>query len=407
MSALACALKEMGYNVIGSDVENYFYTEKNLKKHQIKYLVFNKENIKNADYIYISSTCYDEENEEIAEIKNKGYKLYYYYQFIDEFFGGIKIGVSGTHGKTTTTSFIADLFQDDITAIIGDGRGIGNIDYQYFIFEACEYQDHFLNYSYDYLVINNIEEDHLDYFHDLEDIKKSFQLAAGNAKYVIVREDVDIYHEQLYKFGRSDSNFTSYEILNEYPDGYLLEIKIDGKSVLIEYNHPGIHMIENLLAALTVYYLVTNSLEYIQLLVNRFNNINRRMEEYIIGENVIIDDYAHHPTEIECLLKSLKQKYSKYKLVVIFQPHTYSRTIALKDKFRICFDLADEVYITPTYTSARESFDIVKEIEVSEIFHNFNIFTEEKIKRILCGKNQVIVFLGAGIIGNFIKKIVK
>lgn len=407
MSALACVLKEMGYYVIGSDVENYFYTEKNLKKHQINYTTFNKENIKESDYIYISSTCYGEENVEIVEIKKRGYKLYYYYEFIEEFFNGVKIGISGTHGKTTTTSFIADLFQDDITAIIGDGRGIGNIDYQYFIFEACEYQDHFLNYTYDYLIINNIEEDHLDYFCDLKDIKKSFQKAAEKAKYVIAREDVDIYHENLYKFGKSESNFTSYEILNEYNDGYLLEIKIDGKSFIVEYNYPGIHMVENLLAALTVYYLVTGNLEYIQFLVNRFKNINRRMETYKIGDNIIIDDYAHHPTEIECLLRSIKQKYNKYKINVIFQPHTYSRTIALKERFQKCFDLADEVYITSTYTSAREKFDIKKENEVFEIFNKFNLFTEEKVKKILSKNKQVIVFLGAGTISNFIKKIAK
>lgn len=407
MSALACALKDMGYYVTGSDVDNYFYTEDNLNRHRIEYFKFNKDNIKNSDYIYISSTCYSVENEEIKAIKQKGYKLYYYYEFIEEFFRGIKIGISGTHGKTTTTSFIADLFQDNITAIIGDGRGIGNIDYQYFIFEACEYQNHFLNYTYDYLIINNIEEDHLDYFKDLDDIKKSFQLAAEKAKYVIAREDVNIYHEHLYTFGKGETNFTSYEILSEYSNGYLLEIKIDGKSIILEYNYPGVHMIENLLAAITVYYLVNNNLDYMNLLINRFKNINRRMETYKVGDNFIIDDYAHHPTEIECLLKSVKQKYEKYNICVIFQPHTYSRTLSLKEKFKRCFDLADEVYITPTYTSARESFDIVKEMEVSEIFSNFNIFSEEKIKKILSRKKQVVIFLGAGVISNFIRKLVK
>ncbi len=407
MSALACVLKDMGYLVSGSDVSDYFYTEDNLKRHNINCLIFDKDNISDSKAYYISSTCYGEDNEEVKEVKKKGYQFYYYYEFLEYFFNGIKIGISGTHGKTTTTSFIADLFKDEITAIIGDGRGIGNIDYKYFIFEACEYQNHFLKYSFDYLIINNIEEDHLDFFKDLDDIKKSFQLAANKAKYVIAREDVDIYHDNTYYFGKGEDNFTSYEILNEYDEGYLLEIKIDGKTIILEYNHPGIHMIENLLAALTVYYLITKNLEYIQPLVNRFSLLNRRMETYVVGDNIIIDDYAHHPTEIECLLRSVKQKYSKYKIYVVFQPHTYSRTFALKERFKECFKLADEVYITPTYTSAREKFDIVKEMEVSEIFSNHSVFSEEKIKRILSKKNNVIIFLGAGIISNFIRKIIK
>ena len=144
MSALAGILYDLGYEVVGSDNENYYYTEKNLNK--IKCLKFDVNNI-TKDYFYIISNAYDEKNIEVNEIIKFQYMYMYYSEFIEYFFKGIKIGISGTHGKTTTTSICSKFLEDEkICALIGDGTGNGK-NKENFIIEACEYKDTFLNYN--------------------------------------------------------------------------------------------------------------------------------------------------------------------------------------------------------------------------------------------------------------------
>lgn len=256
MSALACCLNEMGYYVVGSDVEEKFYTDDSLCSHNINVLVFNEGNITiDSEYVYIIGSCYNSSNIEVKKIIEYHHEYYYYNEFLETFFKGIRIGVCGTHGKTTVTKFIADMF-DDKCAIIGDGSAVGKKDYKYFIFEACEYQDHFLVYSYDYLVINNVELDHPDYFSSIDSIRKSFDLASRKAKYVIAREDIVLERKSnVYYFGKGKRCFCRYSIIKEDSKGYILNIVIDNNSFIVRYPFFGKHMIENLLASLTVYYL--------------------------------------------------------------------------------------------------------------------------------------------------------
>ncbi|MDD3999810.1 MAG: Mur ligase domain-containing protein, partial [Bacilli bacterium] len=137
MSALAGILKDLGHEVTGSDVEEDFFTSKKLKEKDLKALVFDKNNITD-DKIYIASSCYQEDNEEVSEVLRRKLPFFYYHKFIGQYFNNTKIGVSGTHGKTTTTSLIAKFFEDNkISYLIGDGSGGGTKDYDFFIFEAC------------------------------------------------------------------------------------------------------------------------------------------------------------------------------------------------------------------------------------------------------------------------------
>ena len=177
MSALALCLKENGEMVIGSDNDKYYFTENNLNKAKIPIFKFNKNNInKYNSYVFIISYAYNENNnEEVYEIFSKGYTYFYYSDFINHYFKNTKIGISGTHGKTTVSTIVKHLFKDDnVSYIIGDGNGGGALDSKYLIFEACEYYHHFLNYDYDYLIINNIDYDHPDYFKNYNDYYVSF-----------------------------------------------------------------------------------------------------------------------------------------------------------------------------------------------------------------------------------------
>ena len=156
MSALACMLYDLGHEVIGSDVSKNFGFEEGLQKRNIKVLEFNDNNIK-PEYVYIIGNAYKEDFIEVKEIKKHGYEYYYYHDFISKL-DGFHIAISGTHGKSTTTKMIVDMLSEEpISYIIGTGEGKGKKDYKYLIYEACEYQDHFLAYHPDILVINNIE----------------------------------------------------------------------------------------------------------------------------------------------------------------------------------------------------------------------------------------------------------
>lgn len=410
MAALAITLKQLGHKVSGSDIQEDFFTAKALVENNIKVKGFAKKNIV-ENIVYIISAAYQEDNIEVKKVFEKGYKYYYYHEFIEEFFTGIRIGISGVHGKTTTTYLTTRLFSEyNISAIIGDGTGIGNKAYEYFIFEACEYKDHFLNYHYDYLVINNIDHDHPDYFKDLDAVINSFALASKKTKVLIVNGDDEntnnIDHDEKYTFGFNEDNFVKCEIIKEYKEGYLLNVEIEKENYQFLLPFAGRYMIYNFLASLSIYYLAGGDMELIKEKVSKLKLPKRRMEEYVFGNNIIIDDYAHHPTEIKSLLSSVKSKYSDKQIIAIFQPHTYSRTIHLKEDFKHAFVDADKVYIAKTFTSKREKYNHKLEKQVRNIFKEATKFSSRKLKRINKLSNNVIIFMGAGNIHKFMSKII-
>mgnify|MGYP000876367933 CR=1 FL=1 len=410
MSALAISLKQLGHIISGSDVEEDFFTKEGLDANGIEVKQFNANNISN-DYVYIISSAYDDENEEVKEVLEHGYKYYYYHEFMKEFYKGIIIGVSGTHGKTTTTLMLTNLMSEyPVSAVIGDGTGIGNPDYKYFVFESCEYRNHFLNFAYDYLIINNIDFDHPDFFSNLNDVKSSFSEAAKLAKVLVINGDddncKDIDHPQKYTFGLSPSNYLNCEILKTFRSGYSLVVNVGNKSY--EYFLPqlGKHMIYNFLAALTVFHLIGGDMENAGKDLLKYNKPKRRMEEYTFLTNVIIDDYAHHPKEIVSCLETIKLKYPNKKITVIFEPHTYSRTLALANEFNNAFVGVDELFLANTFTSKREAYNLKKEKLVRKIFTNAKRFKLRHLVKFKKYRNSVIVFMGAGNIRKYIPQII-
>lgn len=408
MSALAGILKDLGHEVTGSDVPDDFFTSKKLKEKNIKVFVFDKNNISD-DKIYIASSCYREDNEEVAEVIRRKLPFYYYHEFIGSFFKNTKIGISGTHGKTTTTSLVAKFFEDrKIAYLIGEGTGGADRGYDYFIFEACEYQNHFLKYNFDYLVINNIELDHPDFFSSVDAIIASFQQAADRAKHVIVNADdencLKIKHPHVFTFGINSGNLRA-KILETSSDGFRIEVFYQDFVWKFDLPFTGVFMIYNFLAALSVAILNNISVESIQEKLYTYVRPSRRMEEYYYYDNVIIDDYAHHPREIEMCLAGIKQKYPEKDLIVIFQPHTYSRTIALQEDFRKAFS-GVKLYLAETFTSKRENSDKNLEKIVANFFPEANVFQNQKINEFKNLRNTVLLFLGAGNIDRYIQEIV-
>lgn len=409
MAALALILDDLGYVVTGSDVREDFFTSAKLKKRNLKVSYFNEDNI-TKDKIYIASSCYGMGNVEVNLVKNNNYEFYYYHEFIEKFFKN-KIGISGTHGKTTTTSILAKMFEKEkIAYLIGDGTGAANPNYEHFIFEACEYKNHFLEYQYKYLVINNIDFDHPDFFNSISDVIESFQKAANNAKYLIINKDDSntkyIKHDNIFSFGFSNEANIKAIILKVHQNGYTIKVKILDKNYQYYLPFSGIHMIYNFLAALSIYYLNNLNLDEVQDLLLSYKRPLRRMEEIYYFDNVIIDDYAHHPKEIKACLAGIKQKYPNKEIVIIFQPHTYSRTLALAEDFKEVFQ-GYNLYLAKTFTSKRESTNKTLEKEVIKIFDYPKIFNEKDIKTLKKLNNKVILFLGAGNIDKYIRHLIK
>ena len=262
MSALALCLNDIGEMVIGSDTGKHYFTEDELIRRNIQICIFDKNNIKeNKECIFIIGYAYNEHNnEEVKEILDNNYEHYYYGDFINNYFKNIKIGISGTHGKTTTTTITKTFFnQNQISYIIGDGQGKGKKGSKYLIFEACEYKQHFLNYDYDYLVINNIDYDHPDYYNNINEVIVAFKNVSKKSKVLIINNDdvncMNIKHNHKYTFGIKNKSYTTGSVLVENEKGYKIKVDVENRNFIFDLPFFGLHMVYNFLASFTVYYL--------------------------------------------------------------------------------------------------------------------------------------------------------
>ena len=340
------------------------------------------------------------------------------------------------HGKTTTTSMIASSFMHldtHPTVLVGSKlKELGDVNYligenKYFVLEACEYVDSFLNFPPETAVILNIEEEHLDYFKDINQIKQSFtkfiSMLPKNGKLIINKDDENCNDVLLslqsfiqennitvltYSLKDKSANLYADNIAINENGCYKYDLYINGKYVTdISLNAPGKHNVANSLA--TVGSIYANNLDILKAKegIENFTGASRRFEyKKTIGDNVnVYDDYAHHPTEIKATLESARNK-SKNRVIAVFQPHTYSRTKLLFDKFAHAFNNADFVILTDIY-AARESFDetISSKMLANELVRNginamyISSFEDiaKKIKEII-EPNDIVLTIGAGTI---------
>lgn len=403
MSSLAKMLKENHHEVIGSDVKENYFTVESLKKYDIPILTFAKENI-TEEYFYIIGNAYNQNNVEVEEILRKKLPYQYYHEFIGKTLNKEIIAISGTHGKTTTSYFIKEMLDKKCNYIIGDGEG-GGYDNDLLVLEACEYKEHFLSYHPKWLIINNIELDHTDYYKNKEQLFHSFQKIANQSEIILVNGDDKyarkIKHDKKITFGFGKKNDIHITILSSTLKGYYVKIKYE-KNMYLFIPYLGKHMIYDYVASYMTLYI----LGYIPKELMRNNLPKRRFTIYEYRSSLLIDDYAHHPTEIKALFETIKLTYPNTNINIIFQPHTYERTLHFKKQFKKVFKLFNDVYFLDVFTSKREKENVNLQKDVDTYFSEFKKITELDFS--IIGKNNDIwVFLGAGSANKILYDLIK
>ncbi|GAM12763.1 MULTISPECIES: UDP-N-acetylmuramate--L-alanine ligase [Bacillaceae] len=410
MSALAQVLHDMDYQVQGSDYDKHFFTQVALEKSGIKILPFDKENIQPGMTV-IAGNAYPDTHEEIQEAMKLGLPIIRYHRFLGDFMQNFtSVAVTGAHGKTSTTGLLAHVMRGakPTSFLIGDGTGKGDKDAQYFVFEACEYRRHFLSYFPDYAIMTNIDFDHPDYFANIEDVFSAFQEMSWQVKKGIFAcgDDEQLQKIQakvpvvFYGFGE-ENDFQARNIVKS-TEGTTFDVFVRN-NFYDTFSIPayGDHNVLNSLAVIALCHYENIESKVIQAQLETFEGVKRRFSEKKVADQVIIDDYAHHPTEIKVTIEAAKQKYPDREIVAVFQPHTFTRTQAFLNEFAESLNKADKVYLCEIFGSAREIHGKLSITDLKDKIDDAEIITEEDTSRLKEHGNGVILFMGAGDIQKF------
>lgn len=420
MSSLAQIMYDLGYNVQGSDVENYYFTQIALDDRGITLLPYDENNITN-DMIAVIGASIKEDHPEVNKVNQLGIKKYNYYELLGELSKQYNtIAVCGCHGKTTTTAILSHVFNNTVGSnyLIGDGTGYAKKDNDYFMIEACEYQRHFLYYYPKTTIITNIELDHVDYFKNLDDIKKAYVEFANQSENIIIANGDDLnirsishlIDKDIYYFGLGDDNDFKAVNVKSSTNGYTFDVFFKDKLIAnISINLFGQHMILNTLSVIAAAYLEGLNMRQVVHHLTTYKGAKRRFSETIIKDVVIIDDYAHHPTELKAVIEGVRQKYPTKEIVGVFLPHTYSRTKVLYKEISKVLNTIDKSYILDVYPSREKAIDwpgvdhnlIINSLNNGE---HINIETTDKL---LHHKNSVIIFMSPNDMRNMINKYIE
>ena len=397
MIGIATILHKKGYNISGSDIvktkELY-----ELAKSGVKVTYAHKtENIRNKDLIVLSSAI-DLSNIEVSSAKKNNIPIIPRAEMLSGISRGYQgIAVAGSHGKTTTTSLIAHIFNQSLlspTYVIGgkilssDGNsrlGDGN----FFIFEADESDKSFLSFYPDSAVITNIDDDHLEaYEGDIENLKESFLDFSDNIPffgYVVANFDDENTRSILKKIKRrlitfglskkSDISISKINYLFDHVD-FNIYIKDTKKNHKFRLSLQGKHNIYNAVAAIAVSIEEGISIQTIRSALKSFSGVERRLErfELIIKNKIVthIDDYGHHPEEIEQVIFSLRRHFKKKKVLMIFQPHRFSRTKILFKDFISTLSKVDKLFLLPIYSASEKEIKGVSSKNMAQKLNKIN-----------------------------------
>ena len=414
MSTLAQILSDLGNDVSGyDDAKGHKFTQDGLEARNIPIYYDGNHEI-SPDTIVTYSVAFKEDHPEMQRVKSLGLTIKKYNEImgdvIDEF---STVGVSGTHGKTTTSSIIRHLLENTVGCnyFIGAGDGHATRENKYYVVESDEFNRHFTAYHPTYSIITNIEAEHLECYKDIDDIRSTFEIFANQTKKLIVangdNEEVRKinYKTKVLFYGFNENNDIVIKNVSLKENGSSFDLYINNEL----YGHFSIplygkHMVMDAAAAITMVKEIGLEKDTIEKLLKTFKNAKRRFAEQRVGESIIIDDYAHHPTEIKVTLEAVKQKYPNKRLVVVFVPNTYSRTRDFKDEFIEAFKIADKTYLTEIDCNREKPEDypgISSSIIISGL-ESGEIISESTIDKLLKEKDSVVCFMGCAYVDGLI-----
>lgn len=430
MSGLAEILQGEHFTISGSDAKESALTKHLEEKGMRIFYGQTAANIIDGIELVVYTAAISEDNPEFACAKEKGIPMLSRAELLGQIMDNYShsIAVSGTHGKTTTTSMISQILLSascDPTITVG---GIleainGNLrvgSSEYFISEACEYTNSFLHFYPKYSIILNVEAEHLDFFKDLEDVRNSFHSFAGNTKedgVIIINGEIENYEGIVSGLPAKVITYGLTEGFDYYPSNITFNEKACASYTVMCHGEPlmdvtlgvpGMHNVSNSLAAIALSMELNLEKEDVLAGLLAFGGANRRFQYKGTKNGVtIVDDYAHHPTEIRATLNSAAN-YPHERLVLVFQPHTYSRTKAFLDEFAEVLSSVDVVVLADIY-AAREknTYGISSEDLLNKLkdfgtecyyfptFEEIENFLEKK-----CMNGDLLITMGAGDVVN-------
>ena len=440
MSGLSLIMKGKGFKVQGSDLIFNKNIER-LKKEKIKiFLGQKKQNLKNATIVVVSSAI-KKNNPEVLEARKKNLPIIKRGQMLAHIVSLMKnIVVVGSHGKTTTTSLVASIFQKskiDPTIINGgvinsikNTAKLGKSDWS--ILEADESDGSFIHIPPTYSIITNIDREHMDFYKSMEDIKKYFIKFISNVpsfgkSFICIDDKINndlvkkLKSKNFYTYGTNPkSNYLIKNIKqNTKFSEFDLQINVPNKKRIIikSIKIPliGIHNIRNSVGAAAVALNVGISISKIKKGLINFKGVQRRFNKIFTFNNIdFYDDYAHHPTEIEFVLDGVDKVYNNYEKICVFQPHRISRLKDLRKEFSFAFKNADMVILCPIYTAGEKiklgfsylkfAKEIIKNSKVKLFFVKNNDQLAKFLKKNMYGK-KIVIGMGAGTISSWMRNI--
>jgi len=439
MSGLALIMNELGFKVQGSDISNNKNIERLKEKKITIFLKHQKKNI-NKSTILVVSSAIKKNNLELKEAKKLKLPIYSRGEMLGHIVSLMRnVVVTGSHGKTTTTSLISSIFTQaklDPTIInggvlnsFGNSAKLGKSNWC--LIESDESDGSFLKIPYTYSIVTNIDAEHLDYYKSINNLKKKFlefiEKTPSLGKAFVCIDDNNnkevlkkIKNKNFYTYGISKSS--NFQILNIIQNvsfsQFDLKIKIPAKKKIIKkIKIPliGLHNIRNAASAVAVAFSIGASDKIIKKGLLNFKGVQRRFN-YLFkhNESIFFDDYAHHPTEISSVLDGVREVYKNIEIVCIFQPHRISRVKNLKIEFSKSFKKADTVLLCPIYKASENlklgfsynSFArlIIKNSKVKLINIQNDKILKKFLKQTAYGK-KIYIGMGAGSISNWMKSL--
>lgn len=351
MASLATILSDLGHEVMGSDQTKHFFTEDQLVSRGIPIVPFSRSNIKDNMTVIIGNAFADDFDEVDEALHNPTVTCYRYHIFLGKFLENYtSICVAGSHGKTTTTGMMSAMLASKRPTgfLIGDGSGDVTADSHYFVLEACECRRHFLAYHPDYALITNVEIDHVDYYKSEADYGHAYEEFAAQVKrkVIVFGDDPNArclhLPEHTVWYGLQDGNDVQARNLEETAVDMAFDVYYQQQFVY-RFHLPlvGRHLLWNALGVITLGLLEGYQPEDIEAGLAQFHGVKRRFVVETIGDNVYVDDYAHHPTELSVTLDTVKKRYPDRKIVAVFKPHRVSRVQYFADAFADALKKAD------------------------------------------------------------------